>query len=151
VIPGSVESIGSNAFGDCTKLKRVTVQTGVNEIGSYAFSGCKALEEINLPDGDNGLKTIRASAFKNCSEIPSIHIPDSVMTLEGAVFGIYKASFNQLNIVVEEGKRTATVTGASLVSTITSNEVGIAATETNILDIGKTYTIVEIMRLNTAI
>ena len=49
IIPNNVESIGSNAFKDCLRLKSfyLTTQTGAN-IGASILSGCNNIEEASL-------------------------------------------------------------------------------------------------------
>ena len=54
VIPTSLDgktivSIAANAFAGCTKLKSITVPSGVTSIGKGAFSGCSALTSITIP------------------------------------------------------------------------------------------------------
>ena len=67
-IPGSVTSIGDDAFSGCASLTSVTIPDSVTSIGNYAFSGCKSLtnvyftgtEEawngITIDDGNDALK-----------------------------------------------------------------------------------------------
>ena len=51
VIPtdGSVTSIGSYAFRDCTGLTSITIPSSVASIGASAFSGCSSLVEMTIP------------------------------------------------------------------------------------------------------
>lgn len=48
-VPGTVGSIGKNAFGDCKSLASVTIGEGATTISDGAFGGCGALTEVTLP------------------------------------------------------------------------------------------------------
>ena len=50
VIPKSVKTIGTHAFSDCRKLKRVRIEGSEVDIQRNAFLGCNALCELDLPD-----------------------------------------------------------------------------------------------------
>ena len=105
VIPDTVTSIGSEAFGNCENLKKVTLPSSVTSIGTYAFSGTPWLEalkknntfvvvnnillastvtegEITIPDG---IVTIAGGAFE-CTNITNVHFPDSVTVIENLAF-----------------------------------------------------------------
>ena len=43
-----VASIGRYAFQDCSKLKSITIGSGVTSIGSRAFQGCTLLTKFNF-------------------------------------------------------------------------------------------------------
>ena len=49
VIPGSVATIGSEAFGGCEKLSSVTISEGVKTICDYAFYDCPSLTNLTIP------------------------------------------------------------------------------------------------------
>ena len=65
IIPDNVETIGINAFEDCSNLRIVTLGSGLREIGDYAFRGC-VFEEIIIPDN---VETIGINAFEECSNL----------------------------------------------------------------------------------
>lgn len=50
-IPGSVNTIWSNAFASCNNLTSVTLNKGITSIMDGAFSGCTNLTSIILPTG----------------------------------------------------------------------------------------------------
>lgn len=66
VIPGSVQSIGEQAFTTCANLTNVVVEDGVKTIGDEAFQSCTALAKIELPAS---LEEIGWDAFVSCSNI----------------------------------------------------------------------------------
>lgn len=50
VVPSTVTEIGEGAFGNCSKLEKITFQgTGLTTIGPFAFAYTNALSEITLP------------------------------------------------------------------------------------------------------
>lgn len=82
IIPDSVNSIESFAFGDNIKLNKINLPESVKEIGNYAFTGAKSLKNIRLP---NSLKKIMDYSF-SASGIESIFIPSSVKEMGKRVF-----------------------------------------------------------------
>lgn len=48
-IPGSLTSIGNQAFNNCSALETVIINEGVTNIGSYAFYNCKSLSSLTIP------------------------------------------------------------------------------------------------------
>ncbi|MBE5866002.1 MAG: leucine-rich repeat domain-containing protein [Lachnospiraceae bacterium] len=50
VVPGSVKSIGANAFANVKELRSVILQDGVEIIGDKAFANCLELREIEVPN-----------------------------------------------------------------------------------------------------
>lgn len=74
----NVETIGSNAFMGCMKLKTVTIKsTALSGIGNNAFSGCKALKKVTIP---KTVKKIGKNAFKNCKSLKQITIKSKYLT-----------------------------------------------------------------------
>lgn len=47
-VPNTVETIGADAFSDCTELTAIIIPKSVKEIGRYAFSDCEALEKADF-------------------------------------------------------------------------------------------------------
>ncbi|MBO7572110.1 MAG: leucine-rich repeat protein [Bacteroidales bacterium] len=66
-----ISCIGTQAFKDCKKLKKVLLPLSVTEIGTEAFSGCSELTEIVLPPE---LKKIGNFAFEHCKKIKTIEL-----------------------------------------------------------------------------
>lgn len=71
VVEGTVTSVGSSAFKDCTALTSVTIADGVEYIESAAFNGCTALTEANIPES---VTYIKLGAFKNCTALTEVTI-----------------------------------------------------------------------------
>ncbi|MBR6089588.1 MAG: leucine-rich repeat domain-containing protein, partial [Anaerolineaceae bacterium] len=59
-VPGSVHTIGGNAFFHCTNLKSCTISEGVSELGSYVFQRAANLASVTLPDS---LSKVGANPF----------------------------------------------------------------------------------------
>jgi len=94
----SVVGVDYQAFEDCTKLRKVTLNDGLKKIGKSAFEGCNSLQSINIPSTvtkikryafmsctklqkivlNEGLSEIGEDAFRNCTALQSITIPSTV-------------------------------------------------------------------------
>ena len=85
IIPtdGSVTSIGSWAFEDCTGLTSITIPDSVTSIGDFAFYNCTGLRSVTI---GNGVTNIGGSAFSRCTGLTSITIPDSVTSIGSNAF-----------------------------------------------------------------
>jgi hypothetical protein len=91
-IPNSVESIGDNAFKNCTGLTRVVFRDNLIDIavviGNKIFSLQNNFETTVTP---NSLISIGNSAFYGCRGLTRIEIPDSVTTIgDSAFYTCYK-------------------------------------------------------------
>ncbi len=86
-------SLSTAAFGNCTRLRSVTIADGVTQIPDYAFSGADAITSaLVFPQS---LEYIGDYAFSFCSKISgSIDIPDEVTT-------IGECAFNQCHSITE--------------------------------------------------
>lgn len=87
-IPGSVVSIGENAFGEgCENLESVTLHEGLQKIGDYAFYETFKLPGLIIP---NGVKEIGKLAFENSGYNSGrkwdLKIPDSVTSIGSGAF-----------------------------------------------------------------
>ena len=68
-IPSNYQTLGRNAFQNCTALKTAIIEKNADEyftrsIGSYTFSGCSALTTMHIP---SGVTSIGEKAYQNCS------------------------------------------------------------------------------------
>jgi hypothetical protein len=69
-IPGSVKSIGEQAFYNCGALANVTICDGVTEITDSMFGYCNSLKNITIP---SSVTSIGEEAFRKCSALTEIH------------------------------------------------------------------------------
>lgn len=79
-IPKSVETICSEAFFQCSNLRKVDFEYGIKlrEIHYFTFVGCVKMENIDLP---NSLTAIYAYSFGDCA-FTKIKIPENVEYLD---------------------------------------------------------------------
>ena len=75
-IPGSVISIGADAFASCYSLTNATIGNGVTRIGAGAFSGT-ALTSVTIP----GSVTIIGAAAFSSTALTSVTVPGSVTNI----------------------------------------------------------------------
>ena len=82
-IPGSVASIGDNAFYRCDNLTSVTIPDSVTTIEQTAFFKCSSLTSVTIGDS---VTTIGDYAFRSCSSLASVTVGDSVTSIGVAAF-----------------------------------------------------------------
>lgn len=83
-IPGSVQSVGINAFIECESLASAVLEEGMTSVGPYMFSDCTNLADVSLPDT---ITSIGKGSFKNCTAILAITLPDELTVLGNRAFG----------------------------------------------------------------
>ncbi len=94
IIGNNVNSIGYNAFRDCSSLISITIPNSVTSIGNEAFSGCSSLTSITIP---NSVTSIGSNAFYSCYSLKSITIPNSVTSIGDYAFR-YCSSLTSITI-----------------------------------------------------
>ena len=95
-IPGSVTSIGQSSFYGCRGLTSIKIPDSVTSIGQYAFIGC-GLTSITIPDS---VTSIGDAAFDSCLGLTTIVIGSGVTSMGGGVFSRYAGlSDNVSNII----------------------------------------------------
>lgn len=77
-----VESIGDFAFYNCS-TKYVDISGSVQSIGTQAFGWCQNLVRIWMPDGP---VYFGESAFTNCTSLVSFDVPGSILKLPNYAF-----------------------------------------------------------------
>ncbi len=82
-IPGTVTSIGSDAFYRCKRLISITIPNSVTSIGDAAFRECESLTNVTIPDS---VTSIEREAFSYCKSLTSVTIPDSVTDIGHGAF-----------------------------------------------------------------
>jgi uncharacterized repeat protein (TIGR02543 family) len=69
VLPGSLQGIGSYAFGNCVNLTSIIIPDSIFSIDNYAFSGCGTLSSVYIP---NSISNIGWDVFVGC--FPGLNI-----------------------------------------------------------------------------
>lgn len=77
-----LETIGSEAFWDNTKLRTVTLPSTLKIIGKWAFGNCSKLHSPELPEG---LESIGEGAYCGCN-FRNVRIPPSITELRNGSF-----------------------------------------------------------------
>ena len=114
-IPGSVKTIETGAFGNCSKLQSVVIEEGVETIGELAFFNMSEqgiLSELILP---STLKTIGSGAF-SWHRLKEVKIPKGVTNIGIESMPAFGANDSQ-RIVVEEGNTVYHSSGNCLIET----------------------------------
>ena len=93
VIPGTVKTIGEDAFSCCTSLKSVVLGDGIEEIDPYAFYK-SGLIAVDIP---GSVKTIGSMAFSDCKSLVSLKLNYGTKTDIGA-YAFYRTGLKTVNI-----------------------------------------------------
>ena len=106
VIPNGIETIGTEAFEQCSKLTSIDIPNGVKTIGSEAFKTCSVLETARIPGSiqtiysevfkncyklhtvvfEDGITKVGSYMFENCSSLLSVDLPNSINSIEAGAF-----------------------------------------------------------------
>ena len=105
-IEEGIETIGKNAFFNCSGLTELSFPASVTEIGDYAFNSCTNVTNITFPTGLKVAGPIFQSClnltnvsfswkcvvtelngtFQDCRVLASVSIPNSVVTITNGAF-----------------------------------------------------------------
>ena len=66
-----MESIGDNAFYQCTNLQSIDIPNSVETIGEFVFSQCSNLASVNI---GSGVSSIGSCTFAGCPKLKSVSI-----------------------------------------------------------------------------
>lgn len=83
VLNEGIETIESNAFWCCTKLKEVNLPSTLVSIGDNAFQGT-AITDLVIP---NSVTTIGQTAFASCSNLKTVTLPRRFESQVNEIFG----------------------------------------------------------------
>ena len=75
-----ITAIKGNAFQGCSSLTSVTIPAGVETIGTEAFYNCSALTTLKFEENAE-ITEIGAAAFRSCTALEGVKIPASVTSL----------------------------------------------------------------------
>ena len=72
-IPGSVTSLGDDAFSGCASLTSVTIPDSVTSIGNYAFSCCGSLTDVYFTGTETAWNCITIGTANDALKNANIH------------------------------------------------------------------------------
>ena len=81
-MPQSVTSIGESAFYECSSIESITIPNAITDISKNVFYGCNALKNVTFPDA---LTSIGESAFAECG-FENLRLPPTVTTIGAGAF-----------------------------------------------------------------
>lgn len=83
-IPGSIKTIETWQFEECSNLKSITLGYGVETLSYQAFLGCNSLESIDIP---NSVTSLGQQVFSGCTSLKSVTIGNGVTSIGLSAFG----------------------------------------------------------------
>jgi uncharacterized protein YjdB len=98
-----LETIGQEAFRDCSKLASITIPDSVTTIGGVAFSGCTSLTNVIV---GNGVTNLNGFSFSTYPNLVSVTIGNSVTSIDGYAF---KDCKNLTSVTFAPGSKVATI------------------------------------------
>ena len=78
-------------FEDCSKIKSITIPSGIKNLMEYTFGWCNTLSQVTFKGKPD---VISANAFFNCSELTTINVPWSQGAVANAPWGATNATIN---------------------------------------------------------
>jgi hypothetical protein len=96
-IPGSVTSIGDNAFRYCFRLTAVIIPNSVKSIGKQVFTMCTGLTSIAIP---YSVTRMAALMFNSCENLTDITVgwETAIPSIDVSVFGAVSITFLVLHV-----------------------------------------------------
>lgn len=85
-LPGTLTSIGEQAFYRCEELTSVNLPDGLQTIGSNAFSGCTGLTQIAIPDSVTSISEFAFTDSENLAKIEVSAQNENYSSKDGVLF-----------------------------------------------------------------
>ena len=86
-LPSNVTDIDKSAFDECSSLKEVVLNNGLQKIGTCAFTSCLSLERITIPS----TVTLGAGVFYKCKSLREVVLNEGLQKIGGGVFNNCKS------------------------------------------------------------
>ena len=96
VWPATLTTIKSEAFANCTAVKRITIPTSIVELGSGVFKNCSNVESVYYCANLTAPITENSSPFLNMPFLTEFTISDDVTALPSFLF--YNTAFRYLEV-----------------------------------------------------
>ena len=77
-VPSFVNTIGDNAFANCSSLVSISIANSVTNIGYETFFNCTSLTSIAIPDS---VLLIGGAAFINCTQLVNLTIGTNLASI----------------------------------------------------------------------
>lgn len=105
-LPETIESIGPEAFEECTNLSEINLPSSLRIIEYWAFAFCRNLQEIELPDNveklgqhtfwecsnltianlGSGLTEVPEGLFQNCGLLKEVRLGENIERIGNSAF-----------------------------------------------------------------
>lgn len=151
VIPGSIKTIGEQAFFACENLRTVELQEGIQVIGKFAFQYCVSLTEIVFPGSvtdiasgalakssnltkitvKEGVEKIGSGAFSNLLSLTTVELPESITSIQSDAFSGSNSNFTIKAPQYKSNTTTISETAISKLAKTLVNDIGITYSPTN--------------------
>ena len=111
-LPNTVKEIADNAFYDCSYLKKIVLNEGLEKIGEDAFYGCEALEEMTIPAS---VKEIAPGAFYQLKRYDAFKLAEGNTVFEVKSDGVNEGKLlinkvkNSLHTCLFKGTKAVTI------------------------------------------
>lgn len=99
ILPETVKYIREMAFYSCEYVKKITLPQSLESIGNNAFDNCSALEEIDM----GGASTIGEKVFIDCSSLKKVTISGNCTSIGGVAPFAYCVSLEAINVTAGDG------------------------------------------------
>ena len=96
-VPGTVKSIGSEAFHSCLFMENIFIPPSVEAIGSQAFWENQSLKSIHFSEG---LQRIADNCFVWCNQLETIVLPSTITDLS---YGAFTECYGLKEVIISEG------------------------------------------------
>lgn len=82
-IPPQYEIVGERALENCKRLEKLVIPGTVREIKDYAFQNCSNLREVRM---EEGVQKLGFCMFSRCDAVQRLTVPDSVIEIMTSAF-----------------------------------------------------------------
>lgn len=110
-------SVNKSCFQYCSALEDIVIPPNVTVINERAFGQCSSLKNIDWGTSNN-LRVIERYAFDSCEALPSIKLPEGLITLMDAFYRNKSLTLIDLPSTLQEIPNSNTFMGSTKLTTI---------------------------------